>query len=133
MYHCKTLLLTLYWNKLNQSLYTHFGKLSAEKKENKSELKVVTGYYIAKSFLFCILRMQVLDNETFIYLSNIEFYCGFTLLHSVPVGRMIVLDLYAEVKPLWINSDQLYGVPYIWQVPFLNIKKQYYFASFFHY
>uniref|UniRef100_A0A0D9WAE7 Alpha-N-acetylglucosaminidase n=1 Tax=Leersia perrieri TaxID=77586 RepID=A0A0D9WAE7_9ORYZ len=28
------------------------------------------------------------------------------LLHSVPVGRMIVLDLYAEVKPIWINSDQ---------------------------
>uniref|UniRef100_A0A804M993 Alpha-N-acetylglucosaminidase n=1 Tax=Zea mays TaxID=4577 RepID=A0A804M993_MAIZE len=36
------------------------------------------------------------------------------LLHSVPVGKMIVLDLYAEVKPVWINSDQLYGVPYIW-------------------
>jgi hypothetical protein len=76
--------------------------------------------------------MQVLDNETFIiYLSNIEFYFGFTLLHSVPVGRMIALDLYAEVKSLCINSDQLYGAPYIWQVPFLNIKKQYYFASFF--
>ncbi|KAL6651905.1 hypothetical protein ACP70R_010830 [Stipagrostis hirtigluma subsp. patula] len=28
------------------------------------------------------------------------------LLHSVPVGRMIVLDLYAEVKPVWINSHQ---------------------------
>uniref|UniRef100_A0A0D9WAF0 Alpha-N-acetylglucosaminidase n=1 Tax=Leersia perrieri TaxID=77586 RepID=A0A0D9WAF0_9ORYZ len=38
------------------------------------------------------------------------------LLHSVPVGRMIVLDLYAEVKPIWINSDQFYGVPYIWKV-----------------
>ncbi|KAG0527829.1 hypothetical protein BDA96_06G266800 [Sorghum bicolor] len=36
------------------------------------------------------------------------------LLHSVPVGKMIVLDLYAEVKPVWINSDQFYGVPYIW-------------------
>ncbi|CAD6259287.1 unnamed protein product [Miscanthus lutarioriparius] len=30
------------------------------------------------------------------------------LLHSVPVGKMIVLDLYAEVKPVWINSDQFY-------------------------
>ncbi|XP_066344686.1 alpha-N-acetylglucosaminidase-like isoform X2 [Miscanthus floridulus] len=36
------------------------------------------------------------------------------LLHSVPVGKIIVLDLYAEVKPVWINSDQFYGVPYIW-------------------
>nr|CAB3485986.1 unnamed protein product [Digitaria exilis] len=40
------------------------------------------------------------------------------LLHSVPVGRMIVLDLYAEVKPVWISSDQFYGVPYIWKVLF---------------
>lgn len=36
------------------------------------------------------------------------------LLHSVPIGRMVVLDLYAEVKPIWITSDQFYGVPYIW-------------------
>jgi alpha-N-acetylglucosaminidase len=44
------------------------------------------------------------------------------LLHSVPVGRMIVLDLYAEVKPVWINSDQFYGVPYIWKVLFFFLS-----------
>ncbi|XP_072977763.1 alpha-N-acetylglucosaminidase-like [Typha angustifolia] len=36
------------------------------------------------------------------------------LLHSIPIGQMIVLDLYAEVKPIWITSEQFYGVPYIW-------------------
>ncbi|XP_022885234.1 alpha-N-acetylglucosaminidase-like isoform X1 [Olea europaea var. sylvestris] len=36
------------------------------------------------------------------------------LLHSVPVGKLVVLDLYAEVKPVWITSEQFYGVPYIW-------------------
>lgn len=36
------------------------------------------------------------------------------LLHSVPIGRMIVLDLYAEVKPVWKTSQQFYGIPYIW-------------------
>ncbi|XP_062116424.1 alpha-N-acetylglucosaminidase-like isoform X2 [Humulus lupulus] len=36
------------------------------------------------------------------------------LLHSVPVGKLVVLDLYAEVKPIWISSEQFYGVPYIW-------------------
>eukprot|EP01018_Ginkgo_biloba_P022651 Gb_23620 [translate_table: standard] len=36
------------------------------------------------------------------------------LLHSVPVGRMIVLDLFADVKPVWNKSDQFYGTPYIW-------------------
>ncbi|XP_058112096.1 alpha-N-acetylglucosaminidase-like isoform X2 [Magnolia sinica] len=36
------------------------------------------------------------------------------LLHSVPLGRLVVLDLFAEVKPIWISSEQFYGVPYIW-------------------
>ncbi|KAL7115177.1 hypothetical protein ACP275_04G169100 [Erythranthe tilingii] len=36
------------------------------------------------------------------------------LLHSVPVGKMVVLDLYAEVKPVWATSQQFYGIPYIW-------------------
>ncbi|KAG7021479.1 Alpha-N-acetylglucosaminidase, partial [Cucurbita argyrosperma subsp. argyrosperma] len=38
------------------------------------------------------------------------------LLHSVSLGRLVVLDLYAEVKPIWIASEQFYGVPYIWKV-----------------
>ncbi|RDX83754.1 Alpha-N-acetylglucosaminidase, partial [Mucuna pruriens] len=38
------------------------------------------------------------------------------LLHSVPVGRLVVLDLFAEVKPIWVTSEQFYGVPYIWKV-----------------
>ncbi|XP_078446491.1 alpha-N-acetylglucosaminidase family / NAGLU family [Wolffia australiana] len=36
------------------------------------------------------------------------------LLHSVPVGKMIVLDLFADVKPIWKVSSHFYGVPYIW-------------------
>ncbi|KAG8097408.1 hypothetical protein GUJ93_ZPchr0013g37055 [Zizania palustris] len=36
------------------------------------------------------------------------------LLHSVPIGKMIVLDLFADVKPVWKMSSQFYGVPYVW-------------------
>ncbi|XP_072975056.1 alpha-N-acetylglucosaminidase [Typha angustifolia] len=36
------------------------------------------------------------------------------LLHSVPIGKMIVLDLFADVKPIWKRSSQFYGVPYVW-------------------
>ncbi|KAL1810297.1 hypothetical protein ACET3Z_027287 [Daucus carota] len=36
------------------------------------------------------------------------------LLHSVPIGKMVVLDLFAEVLPIWPPSEQFYGVPYIW-------------------
>ncbi|KAF8403783.1 hypothetical protein HHK36_011889 [Tetracentron sinense] len=36
------------------------------------------------------------------------------LLHSVPFGKMIVLDLFADVKPIWETSSQFYGTPYVW-------------------
>ncbi|PON74257.1 Alpha-N-acetylglucosaminidase [Parasponia andersonii] len=36
------------------------------------------------------------------------------LLHSVPFGKMIVLDLFADVKPIWNTSSQFYGTPYVW-------------------
>ncbi|XP_077241702.1 alpha-N-acetylglucosaminidase family / NAGLU family isoform X2 [Tasmannia lanceolata] len=36
------------------------------------------------------------------------------LLHSVPFGKMIVLDLFADVKPIWKQSSQFYGTPYVW-------------------
>ncbi|XP_020532861.1 alpha-N-acetylglucosaminidase isoform X2 [Jatropha curcas] len=36
------------------------------------------------------------------------------LLHSVPFGKMVVLDLFADVKPIWSNSSQFYGTPYVW-------------------
>ncbi|KAL5543474.1 hypothetical protein UlMin_007258 [Ulmus minor] len=36
------------------------------------------------------------------------------LLHSVPFGKMIVLDLFAEAKPIWNTSSQFYGTPYVW-------------------
>ncbi|PIA30261.1 hypothetical protein AQUCO_05700157v1 [Aquilegia coerulea] len=36
------------------------------------------------------------------------------LLHSVPLGKMIVLDLFADVKPIWETSSQFYGTPYVW-------------------
>ncbi|XP_050210312.1 alpha-N-acetylglucosaminidase isoform X2 [Mercurialis annua] len=36
------------------------------------------------------------------------------LLHSVPFGKMIVLDLFADVKPIWRSSSQFYGTPYVW-------------------
>uniref|UniRef100_A0A9I9DTI3 Alpha-N-acetylglucosaminidase n=1 Tax=Cucumis melo TaxID=3656 RepID=A0A9I9DTI3_CUCME len=38
------------------------------------------------------------------------------LLHSVPFGKMIVLDLFADVKPIWKTSSQFYGTPYVWSV-----------------
>ncbi|CAL1371673.1 unnamed protein product [Linum trigynum] len=36
------------------------------------------------------------------------------LLHSVPFGKMIVLDLFAEAKPIWESSSQFYDTPYVW-------------------
>ncbi|KAM6993694.1 alpha-N-acetylglucosaminidase [Passerculus sandwichensis] len=36
------------------------------------------------------------------------------LLHGVPLGRMIVLDLFAESKPVYQWTESFYGQPFIW-------------------
>lgn len=36
------------------------------------------------------------------------------LLTSVPLGRMIVLDLFAEVSPLWQRYNSFFGQPFVW-------------------
>lgn len=48
------------------------------------------------------------DNRTMVFFQ--------ALLHSVPLGRLVIVDLFAEVKPIWSTSEQFYGVPYIWYI-----------------
>lgn len=36
------------------------------------------------------------------------------LLHGVPLGRMIVLDLFAETEPMFSSTESFYGQPFIW-------------------
>ncbi|XP_035699107.1 alpha-N-acetylglucosaminidase-like [Branchiostoma floridae] len=36
------------------------------------------------------------------------------LLQSVPEGKMIVLDLFGEVQPIYNTTDSFYGQPFIW-------------------
>ncbi|KAG7226555.1 hypothetical protein INR49_003712 [Caranx melampygus] len=36
------------------------------------------------------------------------------LLHGVPLGRMIVLDLFAETEPIYSDTESFYGQPFIW-------------------
>ncbi|EDO46476.1 predicted protein [Nematostella vectensis] len=36
------------------------------------------------------------------------------LLHGVPQGFMIVLDLWAENSPIWSRTQSFYGTPFIW-------------------
>ncbi|XP_028845266.1 alpha-N-acetylglucosaminidase [Denticeps clupeoides] len=36
------------------------------------------------------------------------------LLHGVPLGRMIVLDLFAETAPAFAFTQSFYGQPFIW-------------------
>ncbi|KAG6686673.1 hypothetical protein I3842_11G031900, partial [Carya illinoinensis] len=50
--------------------------------------------------------------------------------YTVPVGKLVVLDLFAEVKPLWITSEQFYAVPYIWKNVYNSIKKNEFYASY---
>ncbi|KAM3823409.1 alpha-N-acetylglucosaminidase [Vipera latastei] len=36
------------------------------------------------------------------------------LLRGVPIGRMLVLDLFAESKPVYLWTESFYGQPFIW-------------------
>lgn len=36
------------------------------------------------------------------------------LLHGVPLGRIIVLDLFAETEPVFSYTKSFYGQPFIW-------------------
>ncbi|XP_018426351.1 PREDICTED: alpha-N-acetylglucosaminidase [Nanorana parkeri] len=36
------------------------------------------------------------------------------LLHGAPIGRIIVLDLFAETIPIYQNTESFYGQPFIW-------------------
>jgi alpha-N-acetylglucosaminidase len=37
-------------------------------------------------------------------------------LGAVPRGRMLVLDLYSEMSPVWSRSDGFYGTDYVWNM-----------------
>lgn len=64
--------------------------------------------------LYLLLLIQ---SGGFVIVLYFHFWLHFqALLHSVPLGRLVVLDLYAEVKPIWVSSEQFYGIPYIWKV-----------------
>ena len=36
------------------------------------------------------------------------------LVQGVPRGRLVLLDLYAEVFPLWSRTQSFFGAPFIW-------------------
>nr|XP_009608120.1 alpha-N-acetylglucosaminidase-like isoform X2 [Nicotiana tomentosiformis] len=56
----------------------------------------------------------MLQNTQFRGQNDLLIRAILALLHSVPRGKMIVLDLFADVKPIWKSSSQFYGTPYIW-------------------
>lgn len=67
------------------------------------------------------LDKNIFSTSDFYNLHGLLFLLNFNcfaskqaLLHSVPRGKMIVLDLFADVKPIWKSSSQFYGTPYIW-------------------
>lgn len=69
-----------------------------------------------------LFTLVIYSNQIIIQMHmNFVCDCFQALLHSVPAGKLVVLDLFAEVKPIWITSEQFYGVPYIWKVIFYHI------------
>ena len=38
------------------------------------------------------------------------------MLHAVPHGRMLILDLYSEDSPVWSRTESFYGTPFVWNM-----------------
>ena len=36
------------------------------------------------------------------------------LFLGVPLGRMIVLDMMADIEPFWSRTESFFGQPFIW-------------------
>ncbi|KAL2078471.1 hypothetical protein ACEWY4_026156 [Coilia grayii] len=55
--------------------------------------------------------------QGWLFVSDTEFWKPAqvkALLHGVPLGRMIVLDLFAESMPAFAFTESFYGQPFIW-------------------
>ena len=55
--------------------------------------------------------------RAYIYISNagtMQILIASLFIQGVPIGKMIVLDLFAEVHPIWRETESFYGQPFIW-------------------
>jgi len=80
-------------------------------------------YYLGNSSYAVFNAMQAADEDAHWLMQGWLFYnAGWfwkdpqkkALLTSVPKGRMIVLDLFAESFPMYNESHSFYGQPFIW-------------------
>ncbi|KAL2932385.1 Alpha-N-acetylglucosaminidase [Bienertia sinuspersici] len=61
--------------------------------------------------------IQILNFGSHLKWKYVLDFCQYELCCSSsfgPKGKMVVLDLFAEVKPIWETSSQFYGTPYVW-------------------
>jgi alpha-N-acetylglucosaminidase len=50
-----------------------------------------------------------------IYITTVKKQILYLSLYAgAPTGKMIILDLFAEVNPIWQRSAAAYGQPFIW-------------------
>lgn len=66
--------------------------------------------------IICEFKTEIIDYlaiTDIIYLW-LAILTAFSFLEGVPQGKMIVLDLYADVHPVWQRTESFYGQPFIW-------------------
>lgn len=58
-----------------------------------------------------IMQGWMFENDPYWNNSMIE-----SLLHAVPHGKLIVLDLWSETVPVWNRTQNYFGTPFIWNM-----------------
>eukprot|EP00794_Sanderia_malayensis_P003266 gene3266-3747_t len=56
-----------------------------------------------------LMQGWLFRNRGFWTADNIKAY-----VTGVPIGKMIILDLFAEADPIWKETESFYGQPFIW-------------------
>lgn len=71
--------------------------------------------FLDKKFWQPAAMKAFLEGCNFLYL-KIFSYLFFDPIYKTgpPIGKILVLDLFAEREPFWNQTDSFYGQPYIW-------------------
>ena len=74
-----------------------------------------TGYHW--NFSFWLENLKCNPSTAWLFVFNTDFWKPAQVkafLNGVPKGKMLILDLYSEVNPVFNQTESFYGQPFVW-------------------
>ncbi len=89
-----------------------------ENEDFGSQLKLRLFLQVRPLYQLILKSLQIKRRQLHCAFANTIFSYLISFVYSfasgVPIGKMIVLDLFAEVDPIWKETKSFYGQPFIW-------------------